>query len=79
MNTSSGLFWRWENGLTCETVEMRQAQEKIKGSKNMNRKGKWGKERGRKRNREKNFKKGGREMIIMECSSTPHVGTVQLK
>ena len=30
MNTSSGLFWRWENGFTCETVEIRQVQEKIR-------------------------------------------------
>ena len=30
MNTSSGLFWRWENGFTCETVEIRKVQEKIR-------------------------------------------------
>lgn len=27
MNTSNGLFWRWENGFTWETMEMKRKME----------------------------------------------------
>ena len=28
MNTSNGLFWRWENGFTWETMEMKMVRRR---------------------------------------------------